>query len=546
MTDSPQLLSEYARTGSDAAFRELVSRYVDLVYSTALRLVDSDTHRAEDIAQTVFIDLARMARTFSSDVMLGGWLHRHTCFVASKTMRGERRRQIRERQAVEMNALQNHSEPDFALVRPILDEAINELDEPDRTAILLRFFEQRDFRSVSKALGSNEDAARLRVTRALEKLESLLKRRGITTTAAALSIVLMASAVQSAPVGLAVAISTAALAGTAASTSTAIVATKAIAMTTIQKAILLATVAVVAGAGIYEAHQTSQLRQQVQALQQQQEPLTEQIQALQRERDAATNQLVALRQENESLHREAADVLKLRNEVSQLRSRVRDAAQSKTANPDDSMQLAAETLLNRVALLKQKLAQMPEANIPELQLLTPEDWLVAAKGSSLNSEADYRRALSSIRNAAESRTGSEIQKGLKKFLQSKNGQWPTDLSQLKPYFDPPLTDAILDRWQITSPKTVPNVGVGSDFIITQKAPPVDDVFDTRMVVGEHGSGSTDYLEDAIKTLQPVYQAYRAVHNGQWQTDFSELLPYATTPEQSAALQKMILRHPTPE
>src|SRR5258705_1839936 len=98
MTDGQQLLAEYVDSGSEAAFRELVARYVDLVYSAAVRLVNGDTHLAEDITQTVFVDLARMARSLSRDVMLGGWLHRHTCFVASKTLRGERRRRERERQ----------------------------------------------------------------------------------------------------------------------------------------------------------------------------------------------------------------------------------------------------------------------------------------------------------------------------------------------------------------------------------------------------------------------------------------------------------------
>src|SRR4029077_8388761 len=139
-----QLLAEYATTGSEAAFRELVACYVDLVYSAAVRLVNGDTHLAQDVTQTVFADLARMARKLSREVMLGGWLHRHTCFVASKTMRGERRRRARERQSVEMNALQDHTETGLARVAPILDEAINQLGAADRTAILLRFFERLD------------------------------------------------------------------------------------------------------------------------------------------------------------------------------------------------------------------------------------------------------------------------------------------------------------------------------------------------------------------------------------------------------------------
>ena len=105
MTDSQDLLAEYRRNGSDAAFRGLVSCYVDLVYSTALRLVEGDSHRAEDVTQTVFVNLARKARSLPEDVRLGGWLHRDTYFVATTFMRGEHRRQARERQAVEMNAL---------------------------------------------------------------------------------------------------------------------------------------------------------------------------------------------------------------------------------------------------------------------------------------------------------------------------------------------------------------------------------------------------------------------------------------------------------
>ena len=126
MTDSQKLLADYATHGSETAFRELVSRYLDLVFSTALRSVGGDEHREQDVAQTVFLDLARQAPKLSDDSMLGGWLHRDTCFVAAKLIRGERRRQIRERQAAEMNAL-NRADTSLAQIAPVLDEAINEL-----------------------------------------------------------------------------------------------------------------------------------------------------------------------------------------------------------------------------------------------------------------------------------------------------------------------------------------------------------------------------------------------------------------------------------
>src|SRR5689334_17977369 len=250
MAESQNWLAEFARTGSEAAFGEVVSNYVDLVYSTALRVVGGDTHRAEDVAQMVFVNLARVARTLPEDVKLGGWLHRDTCFTALTLMRGERRRRSRERQAAEMNALQNHSEPDYSHMAPILDEAINELAEVDRTAIVLRFFERQNFRTVGEALGNNEDAARMRVNRALEKLEAFLKRRGVTATAASLGAVLGANAIQAAPAGLAAAISSAAA---LTKSTVAATATKAITMTTLQKTFVAAAVTFLAAAGGWEA-----------------------------------------------------------------------------------------------------------------------------------------------------------------------------------------------------------------------------------------------------------------------------------------------------
>ena len=97
MTETQKLLADYAENGSETAFREVVDRYVNLVYSTALRLVNGNTHLAEDVTQTVFISLARRGRNLSREVMLGGWLHQHSYHVATKAVRAERRRQSRER-----------------------------------------------------------------------------------------------------------------------------------------------------------------------------------------------------------------------------------------------------------------------------------------------------------------------------------------------------------------------------------------------------------------------------------------------------------------
>jgi DNA-directed RNA polymerase specialized sigma24 family protein len=113
MNDGKQLLREYLRDGSEAAFTELVRRYVNLVYQAARRLVGGDAYLAQDVAQTVFIDLARKGPALRDEVALGGWLYERTFHVATKTLRANRRRRAREQTAMEMNTLQADTERDL-------------------------------------------------------------------------------------------------------------------------------------------------------------------------------------------------------------------------------------------------------------------------------------------------------------------------------------------------------------------------------------------------------------------------------------------------
>jgi len=326
MTDSQKLLTEYVETGSEPAFRELVTRYLDLVYSAAVRLVDGDTHRAEDVVQTVFADLARMARTLSSEVMLGGWLHRHTCHVAATILRSERRRQSRENQAAEMNALQDHSETNLAQVAPILDEAINHLGHDDRTAILLRFFEQRDFRAIGRALGTNEDAAQKRVTRALEKLHSLLKHRGLSFSAVTLGTALTTGAVSAAPAGLALGISSAALASAAVTGGTTVTLLKIITMTKLKLGIIGAIAVAGVATPLVIQHQAQvRLREENASLRQQ----AGEKDQLAVENQRLSNQLAEAKTSRPLADDQLSELLKLRAEVGTLRNQKQEPAQNR-------------------------------------------------------------------------------------------------------------------------------------------------------------------------------------------------------------------------
>lgn len=215
MKDDAQLLRDFAETRSEAAFAEIVRRQVALVHSAALRQVNGDAHLAQDVTQLVFTDLALKAGEVARHRVLAGWLFTSTRFAAAKLVRGERRRQAREAEAHTMNEITRDEtvKLDWERVRPVLDETLAELGDADREAILLRFFEGRDFAEVGARLRLSDNAARMRVERALDKLHGLLAKRGVTSTTAALAVALGANAVIAAPAGLAASVTGAALAG---------------------------------------------------------------------------------------------------------------------------------------------------------------------------------------------------------------------------------------------------------------------------------------------------------------------------------------------
>ena len=214
----------------------------------------------------------------------------------------------------------NATDADWTHIEPLLDEAMHMLAETDRAAVLLRYFENKSLREVGQALGASENAAQKRLTRAVEHLREFFAKRGVSVGTSGLAVVLSANAVEAAPVGLAVTISTAAaLAGTTLVTTLTATATKAIAMTTVQKAIIAAALVAAVSTGIYEARQASTLRSQMQSLLQQTTQRAEQADQSQGEHDEATQQLVMLRDENERLKRNADELLRLRGEVTGLR-----------------------------------------------------------------------------------------------------------------------------------------------------------------------------------------------------------------------------------
>jgi uncharacterized protein (TIGR03435 family) len=218
--DDAALLREYTENGSETAFTTLVERYVNLVYSIALRRV-GNPQAAEEITQAVFTLLAKKAKSLGARTVLTGWFYQTTQWLAANFLRDEYRRQKREREAAMESMLNKTGTETWSQIAPLLDDALAKLGERDRNAILLRFFDNKDFRGVGMALGTSEPAAKMRVNRALDKLRRFFVRRGIVLSAAAIGGAVSANSVHAAPAGLAKTISAMALTKSAvASTST--------------------------------------------------------------------------------------------------------------------------------------------------------------------------------------------------------------------------------------------------------------------------------------------------------------------------------------
>jgi len=195
-----ELVTAYAGNGSETAFRALVTRHVDLVYATALRLL-GDAGVAEEVAQNVFVVLARKAPRLGGVETLAGWLHRTAVLEAKARIRAELRRRRREETAAEIATIEREGASPWAALVPLLDEGLLNLRDNDRLALVLRFLEDRSLREVAVVLGVEEDAARKRVARALDRLADFFKKRGLAVPAGTGCATVLMQATQAAPLG---------------------------------------------------------------------------------------------------------------------------------------------------------------------------------------------------------------------------------------------------------------------------------------------------------------------------------------------------------
>ncbi len=330
-----QLLHRYTQNNSQDSFAALVNRHLNLVFSAAMRQVRSP-QLAEEVAQSVFADLAQSATKLRPDTILTAWLYEVTRRTAIDVVRRESRRQLREKVAHELTTM-NATADDWTEIEPFLDEAMHALDATDRAAVLLRYFENKTLREVGETLGTSDDAAQKRVSRAVERLREFFAKRSVTTGASGLVVVISANAVQAAPIGLSATISAAVAIGVGIKTTGTIAAAKTLIMTTTQKILITTAIMIVGGAGFYEARQASTLRGELELLKARGTLAPKQLQQV---GDAAITELAALKEENEQLRRNTKELPKLRGEVARMRQDLKDLAESSAGGKDAFVQQA--------------------------------------------------------------------------------------------------------------------------------------------------------------------------------------------------------------
>ena len=206
-----ELLRQYVCEDSEPAFAVLVERNLNLVYSAALRKT-GNPEAAKEVAQAVFIILARKAHRLREGVLLSGWLYQAARLTAENLLRADRRRVRREQEAFMQSPAMGGESEAWPEIRSLLEDAMGTLGANDRNAILLRFFEGKSFQEIGTALQSSENAAKKRVAHALEKLHRYFSRRGISSPTVMLAGAISANSVSAVPAALAQSVSAVALA----------------------------------------------------------------------------------------------------------------------------------------------------------------------------------------------------------------------------------------------------------------------------------------------------------------------------------------------
>jgi RNA polymerase sigma factor (sigma-70 family) len=505
-----ELLRQYAQNESQASFEAVVSRHIDLVYSAAKRQVRSPD-LANEVAQSVFLELAASSGKLRHDTQLGSWLLVATRRRAIDVVRRESTRQRIERTAAEDSAMTTPT-ASWSQLEPLLDEALGSLREEDRRAIVLRFFEGQSLRDTSRALGCTEDTAQKRVSRALDRLRGFFAERGLVTIGAVLASELSSHAVEPAPAGAAASIATKvvsqmmSVAAHHALRATVLAALKVAAVTTA----LVGSTAFFA----FEAYANHEKRRE--------------ISSLTAVADRWRNELDALR----------GNTVAARSKAAQAEAQANAFV---SADPDFDQRM--RTAFAHLSELRRRFVANPGHQIPEMRHLPFEDWFdLAQSHTRWDTENGWREIMADVRTRAINWSGGVLMQALERYVAASRGRLPTSLDDLAPLCDPALEPDLLARYELKQTGTTAILAPHATVIAQKVSTAIDPDHDNLAVVGLHWSGVTGVIDEnslqaqVAKAADEAIAGYKAAHGGQEpdSKDPAILQPYFSDPKKGEA------------
>ena len=270
-----ETLAQFASTGEEPAFAAVVEEFGGLVFNGALRRT-GDRQMAEEVSQNVFAIAARKARKLSRHPLLKAWFHTTTRLEASKAMQSRRRYRRRietlaEEMKLDAQSLTVEERENWREALPLLDESLDRLPPVDREILLGRFFEERSFREIAASSGASEAACKMRLKRALSKLNGWLTRRGVTLSATALATCLTAELSKAAPVAVSASLPANAITASSGVTVTTILTNTLNTMSTAKSAGVAAAIVIALGSipVAIQHGQANQLRAEFETLEEQ-------------------------------------------------------------------------------------------------------------------------------------------------------------------------------------------------------------------------------------------------------------------------------------
>lgn len=419
-----ELLHHYQTARSETAFSVLVQRYVDLVYSTAARLVSSPDF-AKEVSQQVFLELAGSARNLRPDTHLASWLYVVTRRRAIDLVRRETRRMKNETMAATQSAIDQSSETLWPALRPLLDDVLGELGDGEREAVVRRFFENESFRDIGAAMEISEDTAQKRVSRALDRLRELLSKRGLVATATTLASAVSAHAVESAPAGLGAGIAHVAAQSIGVTTQLAIShkLTAAVGRTFLAVGTLTAIVGLLYVINVRQIQETE-------------------IERLRAER---------------SRWKEAISKERIRQSAASAAARKTPVVATAPADPIDAR---ARTLAQRIRRLHDWLELVPEDALPRMALLTDIDWILTVENKPELDDYDssffaqssaVENVLVTLDEITTQRFGPQLSEAFRRHRKVTGKRIPEHVNELLPYFTVPVDPAFLRGYSMKPP-----------------------------------------------------------------------------------------------